>query len=107
MRKIVQFGFKFADPSEFVKTVEGFGEDSPVVDCRVLKNPYTPYLSAEECMQMAESDPLFEKVVAEGVAGLEWSQVIAVGCAYGKHRSGAVIREIVRRYEDAVTVVRR
>lgn len=105
MKTILQFGFKWMRTDSLIGK-HGFGEDSPVVDCRVLKNPYSPSLSTDECMAMACMDPLFTRVVEEGLAGLSWSETIAVGCSYGKHRSGAVAREIARRFDGEVTVVK-
>ena len=89
IKKIVQFGFKFIDPMKL--------KGVPVLDCRVIKNPYSKFLSEDAQKEIVRNNPLFNEVVAVGVQLLSEHDKIFVGCLFGKHRSGAVSEEIAKR----------
>ena len=85
---IVQFGFKFIDKERLYGI--------PVLDCRVLKNPFSKFLSDEAQKQIVRDNPHFKEVVDAGMQLLAKHDKIFVGCLYGKHRSGAVAEELAR-----------
>jgi RNase adaptor protein for sRNA GlmZ degradation len=89
MKTIYQFGYRNSQPPE------GF----PTVDCRTIPNPWTrgDNASDEERKAKVRLDPRFESLVDHGVSLLESWDLIAVGCVFGKHRSGAVADEIAKR----------
>ena len=82
VKRIIQFAYKKVDPA-----VEGW---SPVLDCRRLRNTYRSGVPDELLKQLVREQNIFPTVVADGMAMLEANDVIYVGCAFGKHRSGAV-----------------
>lgn len=87
MKTILQLSYKY---DEFPKEV-------PVVDCRVINNPYHKNKSERAMMEAVVANPLFPKVVDSGVELLQTVDTIVVACAYGKHRSGTVARTIAKR----------
>ena len=86
---IIQFGYS-------VKVPEG---DIPKVDCRVIPNPYKIQDPVAQ-RYAVRNDPNFKPLVQEAIRLLHEHDVIAVGCAYGVHRSGMVVDEILQ-YIDA------
>lgn len=88
-KEIRQFGFKFIHTDKLI--------GMPVLDCRVIKNPYSRLLSEQAQKQIVRDSPLFEEVVQAGMQLLAKHDVILVGCLYGKHRSGAVSEELASR----------
>ena len=87
MKKIIQFGYS-------VRVPEGI----PLVDCRSISNPYPKYAHDFAAgRHMVRNDPHFQTCVDEAYALLQSHDVIGVGCGYGVHRSGEVVREIETR----------
>jgi RNase adaptor protein for sRNA GlmZ degradation len=78
-----------------------------VVDCRTIENPKRKRENKtdEQLKQMVRENPLFEGLVQQGMRVLEQNTEVWVGCAWGKHRSGAVAEEIVRRTGADLVVV--
>lgn len=94
-KRIVQFGYKWVSPESM-----NWG---PVLDCRVIKNPWTRGTPDEVLFAAVRMHTLFPEVVFNGVKMLEEHDVIYVGCQFGKHRSGAVSREIAKRTGAVIT----
>jgi RNase adaptor protein for sRNA GlmZ degradation len=69
----------------------------PVVDCRSLPNPYQRYTKDEDLKNTVRQLPGFEGVVHHGMQLIAQHDIIYIGCAYGKHRSGAVAEELAAR----------
>lgn len=84
MRKVIQFGYN-------VKVPEGI----PLVDCRVIPNPYPKYahdpVAARYSVRTHEK---FLTLVQTGIDLLKEHDVVGVGCGYGVHRSGTVVKEM-------------
>lgn len=94
MTKVIkQFGFKHYNPPK----------DVPVLDCRVIKNPWVRGLPDAFMIETVRKHPLFESVVQKGVQLLTDNDEIYVGCLFGKHRSGAVAEEIAKRTGAQIT----
>ena len=95
-KTIKQFGFKnITDPFKL--------KGLPVLDCRVIKNPFVRGLPDAFMIEVVRKHPLFEQVVQEGVQLLAKHDTIFVGCLFGKHRSGAVSQEIAARTGATIT----
>lgn len=86
-KRVVQFSFK----------LQGAPPGLPVVDCRIIPNPFAAHASDERRLAAVRQDHRFESLVKRGVALLLLHDTIAVGCTWGKHRSGAVALEIATR----------
>lgn len=84
---INQFGIKNIAPPKGV----------PLVDCRVLPNPFQRGVSDSVLIQRVRALAGFEELVEKGVQLLAKHNEIYVFCLYGKHRSGAVSQEISAR----------
>lgn len=89
MKTIVQFGYK--------DVVESSLAGYPVVDCRVIRNPFVRNVPDEVLIERVRKAVGFEDVVKLGVQLIASNDRIYVGCLYGKHRSGAVAQEIAAR----------
>jgi len=74
----------------------------PILDCRVLKNPFKYGVPDVVLKQNVTLDPNFSQVVQQGLDMLKESGVVYIGCQFGKHRSGAVIDEIAKTTEVIV-----
>lgn len=85
-KTIKQFGYKFVDSANL--------RGLPVLDCRVIPNPFIRGVSDTFLKNKVREHPLFNTVVKEGLALLETHDTILVGCLFGKHRSGAVAEEL-------------
>jgi len=89
MKTIITFGYNL--PTQLP-------EGCPVIDCRVIKNPYSNYKhDPEGARRVVRSDPFFEQLVKRGTEALLMYDTVAVGCLYGVHRSGTVAEEILHR----------
>jgi len=88
-KRIYQFGFKFFSPSAL-----GW---NPVVDCRIMRNPFRQGIPEDVLKADVRALPEFEGLVQYGMFHLNEVDVIYVGCLYGRHRSGAVAEEIAKR----------
>ena len=84
---ILQYSFKYDE----------IPDAAPIVDCRVIDNPYRKFKHEEDRYQAVRRSPKFESLVIKGVKLLQLTDIIVVACAYGKHRSGAVAEEIAKR----------
>ena len=84
-RLVVYFGFNVTKPPGHV----------PVVDVRGIRNPYG--LPEVKKALAVINDPGFEPAVRNGVAHLNRSGVVFIGCGYGKDRSRIVAQEVSRR----------
>ncbi len=85
--KIIQFAFKNGQPV-----------GPPVIDCRIIPNPYSLARADADRLALVRADPQFERLVQAGVGALERGHPeIAVGCQFGRHRSRAVAQEIAAR----------
>jgi RNase adaptor protein for sRNA GlmZ degradation len=93
MKRIIQFSFKYHGGNPCA------GDSVPMIDCRIIPNPWRRNDNATDAERIAKvrQDPLFEELVLAGVNLLRRCDRIAVGCLFGKHRSGAVAAEIARR----------
>lgn len=89
MKTIIQFAFTKVDESELPEEL--------VVDCRCIRNPYRKGVADGVLRAEVRKSAGFLEAVFKGVALLEKSDVIYVGCAYGRHRSVAVAEEIAVR----------
>ena len=88
MSKIIhQFGFKWFQPPEGVA----------VLDCRILQNPFKRGTPDNILIETVRALDLFEVTVLGGMQLLAIHDEIYVGCAFGKHRSGAVSQELAKR----------
>ena len=85
MKVIQQFGFKFKSPI------------GAVLDCRVLPNPFKHGVPDEVLIERVRGLEGFNELVQKGVQLLAKHDEIYVGCAFGRHRSGAVAQEIARQ----------
>lgn len=92
-KRIYQFGFKNSKlPPKNV----------PVVDCRVIPNPFG--LPDRERARAVQRHPMFEALVQQALELLQSHDAIAVGCEYGRHRSGTVVKEIDIRFPDKLEI---
>ena len=67
------------------------------VDCRIIPNPHSKAATPEGRKAIARQDPHFEDLVLKGIGVLKKQGWVAVGCLYGRDRSGAVAEEISKR----------
>lgn len=95
MKRIIQFGFKNESPEAM--------NWSPVIDCRGMSNPYKRGQSDEHLKNQVKKAPQFMRYVKEVVEALREHDTVYVGCAYGKHRSGAVAEEAASRTGAVIT----
>lgn len=89
MKTILQFGYK-----------KGIPTGVPLLDCRVIKNPYKVGVSEDVLKAQVRASPEFGKVVKQGFKLLTESDTIACGCLWGVHRSGAVAEELAKLYPN-------
>lgn len=91
MKTIIQFGFSRHQPPSGV----------PVVDCRGITNPWRrdDRATDEQRFARVRSSSKFEPLVQEVLRQFEHQDVVAIGCAWGRHRSGAVAQEVRTRLE--------
>jgi RNase adaptor protein for sRNA GlmZ degradation len=94
-KKIVQFGYKWTDPPV----------DVPTIDCRVIQNPFVRGLSDAVLKARVRQHPKFMELVYTGIGLLQAYDTIAVGCAFGRHRSGAVAEEIAKHTGAVVEIL--
>lgn len=85
MKRVIQFSYKLDG---------GPPEGVPVIDCRVIQNPYRMANTDAARIELVEKHPAFPVLVEVGVGVLGVQDAIAVGCTWGRHRSGAVARAI-------------
>lgn len=85
---IYQLGFK----------VDKIPKNLPIVDCRVIKNPFSRSLSDGEIIKKVYKDRHFRGLVEQGLELLRENDVIVVACLYGKHRSWAVADMVGREF---------
>lgn len=85
MKKIIQFGYKWA-PEEKI--------GHPVVDCRVIINPYEKGVPDEVLKARVRNAPGFYTCVDRAVKLFEHHDTVFIGCQFGKHRSGAVAERV-------------
>lgn len=97
-RRILQFGYRVATE---------LPPDAPVIDCRCISNPFARAKTDAERYALVRADPLFETLVLRVGRALLKHPVVAVGCGYGKHRSGAVVEEVVKRAAYPIAVEKR
>lgn len=90
-KTIIQFGYK---------NVNSIPKGVPLLDCRVIKNPYKSGVSAEVLKNQVKLNPEFGKLIKQGVSLLNNNDTIACGCLYGIHRSGAVVEELAKIYPN-------
>lgn len=76
----------------------------PLVDCRVLRNPYRAVHSDRERKALVRMDPKFMGVVQQALDRLEGSNEVYIGCGFGKHRSVSVAEAAASMYPDTVIV---
>jgi len=93
MKTIIQFGYTIHSPP-----VGG-----PLVDCRSLSNPHRIADHARQRQIVRESSGFWGKV-EEVKNYLKDHDTVGVGCAYGVHRSGVVVEEVLRAVSDVVVV---
>ena len=86
-KTIIQFGYKNSNTMP---------KDIPLVDCRVLRNPYIPGVADDILKEKVKYLPGFGDMVKAGVFLLRTNDTIGIGCLYGKHRSGAVAESIAK-----------
>lgn len=87
MKQIIQFGYKF-----------GFPKNIPLIDCRIIPNSFNQKIIAK--------NPLVEKLADQAIILLQTYSIIGVGCLYGIHRSGEVIKRIQNKLPYIVIVKR-
>jgi len=88
MKRVIQFSYKLdGSPPEGV----------PVIDCRVIQNPYRQADTDAARIELVKKHSAFLVLVETGVGVLAVQDAIAVGCTWGRHRSGAVARAIATR----------
>lgn len=91
MTKIIyQLGFK----------VDDFPPTVPIVDCRIIRNPFSMCGADEEREKAVRDDINFDRLVGECTYLLltQYDELI-VACSYGRHRSGEVVKEVRRRLD--------
>lgn len=94
MKTVIQFGFNIRLPKP----------GTPIVDCRIITNPHGKY-PPREIPFVIRADPFFRSLVDQAKDLLKTHDVIAIGCAYGVHRSGEVVKLVeheLGRDEDVV-----
>lgn len=96
-KSIVQFGYRTNPPPEVRE------KRMPVVDCRVIPNPFGRADSTEGRKAIVRKNPWFEPLVAAAVNILDTTDVVYIGCGYGRDRSGAVADEVARRTGAVIT----
>ena len=87
MKTIYQLSFKY----------NNFPKGVPVVDCRVIENPYKRYLTDKARMEAVRHDPKFNGLVEKAIEYLGANDEVVIACTHGKHRSGAVAEEVAKR----------
>lgn len=97
MTKIIQFGYKYVRPEQL--------EGLPVLDCRVIPNPFQWGVADAVLIERVRTNPEFPKVVERGLQLIAEHGAVYVGCAYGKHRSGAVAQELASRVGGQVSLL--
>lgn len=70
--------------------------DWPVLDCRVIDNPYSKHKTDAARFDAIRNHPYFNVLVAHGVAKYKKYGKVACGCDFGRHRSRVVAEEIGR-----------
>ena len=86
MKIIYQLGYK----------VDTFPVDIPIVDCRVIRNPYSPTKSKDQMEREVRQSSVFMILVLDSIKLLENYNSVIIACSYGRHRSGEVVKETVR-----------
>ena len=81
---IKQFGFKFVTPPE----------GAAVLDCRVIRNPFTRGMADQVLIERVRNSIGFPIVVQQGLQLIAANEVVWVGCQYGRHRSTAVAQAL-------------
>jgi hypothetical protein len=88
MKTIIQFSYRLDG---------GPPKGVPVIDCRGITNPYRLSETDEGRAALVRAHEAFPVLVETGVEMLGIQDEIAVGCEWGRHRSGTVAREISSR----------
>ena len=88
MKTIIQFSYKLDG---------GPPKGVPVIDCRSITNPYRLSETDEGRVALVRAHEAFPVLVETGIEILTIRDEIAVGCTWGRHRSGTVAREIAAR----------
>jgi RNase adaptor protein for sRNA GlmZ degradation len=84
MTTIKQFGFKFVQPPE----------GAVVLDCRVIKNPFSRGIADQVLLERVRNSPGYAEVINQGLQLIAKNKEVWVGCLYGRHRSAAVAQEL-------------
>ena len=85
-KTIVQFAYKYVSPESM-----NWG---PVIDCRTMPNPYKKGFTDEYLKGEVRKTANFALIVKKALDALAEHDTIYIGCAFGKHRSGAVADEV-------------
>lgn len=92
MVKIISFGFKYGTPEPHNR----------LVDCRVLRNPHNvpglkPLTGRDEAVQeYVRQDRKYTRLLDVAETGVKSSDIIAIGCFGGRHRSVAVAEAVAK-----------
>lgn len=89
---VVQFAYREGPPPPGI----------PVVDCRVIPNPWNKGKDPRARQRVVRADPRFEGLVREACDLLTRHSFVAVGCAYGRDRSSAVAEEVATRTQARI-----
>ena len=91
--KIRQFGYRVLDGQKIPP-------EAYVVDCRSIHNPYQTGRSDEWLWEQVRKAAGFDDRVKETLRLLrDGHPLVWVGCTFGRHRSVAVAREVLSRWE--------
>jgi len=87
MKTIYQLGFK----------LDLIPNNVPIVDCRVIPNPFRIDKSDAKIEREVRSHPSFEILVEKALKFLLMGDSIVIACQFGRHRSGVVTKEVSER----------
>lgn len=93
-KQIHVFAYKFKRPMNM-----------PLVDCRVLPNPYKEGVPDDVLRERVRALPEFAPLVDRCVNLFNHYEDIGIGCLWGRHRSVAVASEVARITGATITRV--
>ncbi len=87
MKVIYQLSFK----------LDNLPKGVPIVDCRVIRNPFKRFLTDKARKEAVRNDRKFNDLVEKAITLLQENDEIVIACTHGRHRSGAIAEEVALR----------